>query len=118
MEGGDGADDFYDEKLFHGATFADLPKKWPFLVLNSTDMSRAAHFSFVQEDFDLLCSDLLDVKISRAVASSSAVPFGLSPLTFKNYPNESCGFVNPQWVSDALKAGPDKDPKTFNRAVT
>jgi len=110
------ASGYYDKHFFKNKTFGDLPRTWPFLVINATDMSRASHFSFVQEDFDLLCSDLSEVKISRAAAASSAIPGALTPITLKNYPKSKCGYVRPEWVKNALAAGPDQDPTTYNRA--
>ena len=57
------ADEYYNDTVFEGKTFADLLKKpqgsVPFLVLNSTDISINHRFEFTQDQFDLLCSDLL-----------------------------------------------------------
>jgi len=80
------AAELYDEVLFHGATFADLAKRpGAFTVINSTDISTGARFSFTQYQFDLICSDLAKLPVSKAVAASSAVPGLLSPITLNNY---------------------------------
>lgn len=80
------AAELYDEVLFHGATFADLAKRpGAFTVINSTDISTGARFSFTQYQFDLICADLNQLPVSKAVAASSAVPGLLSPITFNNY---------------------------------
>ena len=80
------AAELYDEVLFHGATFADLAKRpGAFTVINSTDISTGARFSFTQYQFDLICSDLSQLSVSKAVAASSAVPGLLSPITLNNY---------------------------------
>jgi len=114
----DGAADYYDKYFFKNHTFADLPRKWPFLVINATDMSRGAHFSFVQEDFDRLCSDLNQVKLSRAVAASSAVPPFMTAVTLKNYPKSNCGYKTPDWVRESLAEGLDVNPQMYGRALT
>jgi NTE family protein len=94
------AADYYDEILFHGATFADLAdRSTPMAVVTGTDISTGARLGFTQTDFDLLCSDLSKVRLSRAAATSSAVPVVLSPVTFNNY-GGTCGFEYPAWVND------------------
>ncbi len=84
------ATEYYDEVLFHGATFADLPRNWPFIVINATDHSLGEQFIFTQDFFNLLCSDLNQVKIARAVTASSAFPGAFPPLTFKNFSKIKC----------------------------
>ncbi len=98
------AAEFHDREVFGGATYAQLiaQRRRPFLILNATDMTTGAQFSFTQDQFDLLCSDLSGVTLGRAVAASSAFPGGLTPLTFANYAG-TCGYRQPQWVELALK---------------
>jgi NTE family protein len=76
-----------DERLFHGATFADLSRarKKPFTVLSASDMATGGRFEFNQDAFDFFCGDLDGVSVARAVAASSAVPLVLSPVTLWNY---------------------------------
>ena len=102
------------------------------IILNSTDMSLGAQFSFIQEHFDRLCSDLDGVQVSRAVLSSSALPGAFTPLTFENYNKSkaSCGYAAPTWVNTSLgldetgKVDPnnpgnlDANPPRFDRART
>jgi len=57
----------------------------PQLFITATDMSLGTGFEFTWEQFSLICSDLRKVPLSFAVASSSAVPLLLSPMTLKNY---------------------------------
>lgn len=88
----------YDEILFHGATFADLQKKpGPWAIATATDISTGSRLAFVQTEFDVICSDVGSVPLSRAAAASSAVPFALSPVTINNY-GGTCGFREPSWV--------------------
>lgn len=76
----------YDQHLFGGARFADLTRaNSPVLIINASDLGQGARFSYTQEYFDLLCSDLSALPISQAVTASSAVPLVFSPVLLKNY---------------------------------
>jgi NTE family protein len=98
------AAEFYDREVFGAGTYADLiaQHRRPFVILNATDMTTGGQFPFIQDQFDLLCSDLSGVSLGRAVAASSAFPGGLTPLTFQNYAG-TCGYRQPEWVDLALK---------------
>ncbi len=94
------AAEYYDEILFEGATFGDLlDKQGPVAIATGTDLSTGSRLAFFQNDFDLLCSDLNKVRLSRAAATSSAVPVVLSPVTLNNY-GGNCGYRYPAWVKD------------------
>lgn len=110
------AAEYYDEILFEGATFGDLLDRHevPVAVATGTDLSTGARLGFYQNDFDLLCSDLNQVRLSRAAATSSAVPVVLSPMTLNNY-GGTCGYQYPAWV-DAIK-DPDARVRPSGRAV-
>jgi len=89
----------YDENVFHGATFADMARvDGPLIVINASDLGHGVRFSFVQEYFNLLCSDLASFPVARAVAASSAVPVLFSPVVVRNYPD--CGSVPPAWLAE------------------
>ncbi len=112
---------YYDREVFGGATYAEViaNQRRPFVVLNATDMSSGAQFPFIQDQFDLLCSDLAGVTLARAVASSSAFPGGLTALTFRNYAG-SCGYRQPSWVQlaaedHALRANRARSARAQNR---
>ena len=93
------AADLYDEILFNGATFADLQRgSGPMIVASATDLSSGARFYFTQKMFDMLCSDLGAVRLSRAAASSSGVPVVLSPVTIDNY-GGTCGYREPPYFA-------------------
>ncbi|HTS20246.1 MAG TPA: patatin-like phospholipase family protein [Casimicrobiaceae bacterium] len=96
----------YDEILFHGATFADLQQRnGPLAMVTATDISTGSRLAFVQSDFDVICSDVSAVPLSRAAAASSAVPFALSPVTLNNY-GGTCGYREPAaLVREAGDAG-------------
>jgi NTE family protein len=109
------AAEYYDEILFEGATFGDLlDKQTPVAVATGTDISTGSRLAFYQQDFDLLCSDLNKVRLSRAAATSSAVPVVLSAVTFDNY-GGTCGYEYPAWVRDVAK--PEGRPRPAGRAV-
>jgi NTE family protein len=104
------AAELYDEILFEGATFNDLlAGTGPMALATGTDITTGSRFSYYQDDFDLLCSDLGPVHLARAAATSSAVPIVLSPVTLNNY-GGSCNYEYPPWVSDLLAIEPYKRP--------
>jgi len=101
--------DYFDQTLFRKhETYGDLLAKGtrPYLILNAADMVEGVPFSFTQNNFDLLCSDLSKVKLSTAVAASAAFPVALSPVTLKNYsrcPAQPAADWPPQWVTSEAK---------------
>jgi NTE family protein len=108
------AAEYYDEILFEGATFGDLlTKNGPVALATGTDLSTGSRLAFYQNDFDLLCSDLSKVRLSRAAATSSAVPVVLSPVTLNNY-GGNCNFQYPLWVQSV--SNPDNRARPAGRA--
>ena len=97
------AAEYYNKNIFAEATFQNLIERGtrPFLMINGTDMSIGAQFPFIQGQFDLICSDIADLTIGRAVATSSAFPGLLTPLTYQNYAG-GCDYQEPEWVTLAL----------------
>lgn len=105
----------YDEILFNGATFGDLNRgNGPMVLASATDLSTGSRFVFNQSTFDILCSDLNAVPLSRAAAASSAVPVLLSPVTLNNY-GGTCDMSPPAWAR-AFIDSPDP-PRPAARAV-
>lgn len=103
---------YYDDKIFDGATFQDLADAGgPPIQINATDLSIGNRFPFIQEQFDFICSDLSKMKVSRAVAASSAVPVLFAPETLRNYAGR-CDFELPAWFGDALRSR-ESDPRRF-----
>ena len=97
--------EYYDRKVFDGATFADLSAApGPHIHINATDLSHGFRFTFNQGQFDAICSDLGTLPVSAAVAASSAVPVLLSPITLKNYAG-TCDFQSPPWLLEATRDG-------------
>jgi NTE family protein len=105
----------YDEILFNGATFGDLDRgSGPLILASATDISTGARFVFNQRTFDVICSDLNAVSLSRAAAASSAVPVVLSSITLKNY-GGTCNATAPAWAKLFLDSA--DPPRPAARAI-
>lgn len=92
----------YDRHIFKDARFSDLNRKdGPLILLNATDISTGVRFSFIQEYFDMLCSDLGNYPISSAVTASSAVPLIFNPIVIQN--RNSCDNELPRWIKRAQR---------------
>src|SRR5664279_860947 len=105
----------YDDILFNGATFRDLDRgDGPLIIASATDISTGSRLGFIQSDFDLICSDLDSVPLSRAAAASSAVPLVLSPVTLNNY-GGNCKNVAPPWVKQLMD--PTRPARPAGRAI-
>jgi NTE family protein len=106
---------YYDEILFNGATFGDLDRgTGPFVVASATDISTGSRIPFTQSVFDLMCSDLNAVRLSRAAAASSAVPVVLSTVTFDNH-GGSCHIGLPAWMKTFTES--DDPPRPAARVI-
>lgn len=110
------ATELYDREIFEGKSFRDLSdmKLRPFIMINATDIAMGSQFTFIQDQFDLICSDLNGVHVARAVAASSNFPVAFSTLTLNNYAG-TCGYKEPSWMKEALKDFIINPPR-FNRA--
>ena len=92
----------YEESVFHGATFADMKREGgPLILINASDLGYGVRFSFVQEYFNLLCSDISTYPVARAVTASSAVPILFNPVVIENY--QDCKKEKPAWLIAAEK---------------
>jgi len=106
----DFAADYYDKILFEGKTFADiLARNGPVIQINATEVATGTQITFLQDQFDLLCSDLLSFPVARAVAASSAVPVLFSSITINNYAG-TCDYQLLPWAQAALN-----DPDATSR---
>jgi NTE family protein len=109
------AAELYDEILFDGATFGDLDRgDGPLILASATDLSTGSRFVFGQRIFDIICSDLNSVRLSRAAAASSAVPLVLSPVTINNY-GGTCNATTPEWIKPFLDS--TAPPRPAARAI-
>ena len=99
----DMAAEYYDKILFDGTTFADMHRSGaPAVIINSTDLASGKRFPFTHPYFFIICSDISQYPVSRAVTASSAVPGLFSPIALENFAG-SCGFEMPSWAVEALK---------------
>jgi NTE family protein len=109
------AAELYDEILFNGATFGDLDRgNGPFIVASATDIASGGRVPFNQNVFNVLCSDLDAMPLSRAAAASSAVPVVLSPVTINNY-GGTCKFSLPPWAKAFSQSA--NPPRPAARAI-
>ena len=96
--------ELYDETVFDHATFGDLQRaKGPFVIINGTDVTTGARFSYTQDQFDAICGDLSKITVARAVATSTALPPLLTPITLENR-GGTCGRKTPAWQAAAVAA--------------
>jgi NTE family protein len=109
------AEQYYNEHIFGGHTFADLPRRRPYIILNATDLTMGSTFSFTQDYFDRICSDLRTIPVARGVLASSAFPVAFTPITLKNYGAGECRYREPGWVRAALQDF-STNPTRFHRA--
>ncbi len=94
--------DYFDELLFEGKTFGYiLVRGGPSILLNATDVTLGTQFTFDQTQFNMLCSDVMQVPVSRAVVASSAVPILFSSIVLRNYAGQ-CRYQSPEWIVGAL----------------
>jgi NTE family protein len=107
--------DVYDKEVFGGATFKDLARAGgPVLNINATDIDIGTVFTFIQPNFDMICSDLSQLRVAQAVTASSAVPGIFAPLLLQNYAG-SCDHPQPEWIGEAL-AHPRESRRRYHDA--
>ena len=100
---------YYDTEIFRGGTFGDIAARGgPEIQINATDLGIGERFTFTPARFDILCSDLSEFKVARAVAASSAVPVAFAPIALRNY--SSCDYREPDWLS-ATRARASSNPR-------
>jgi NTE family protein len=104
LDRSDLAAEYYDKHVFEWGTFGDIAaRKGPLILMNATEMTYGIRVGFVQDSFDMICSDLSVFPVSRAATASSAVPMLFSPVTLYNYAG-TCGFEIPEKFA-ALQKG-------------
>jgi NTE family protein len=81
----------YDDLMFHGATFRELVRRGrPRLSINATDLATGSAFPFLPHAFDVICSDLAQFSVARAVAASNGFPLLFTPITLANHRGPDC----------------------------
>ena len=97
--------EYYNKILFHDATFADMMKPdRPMIIINASDLAYGVRFSFIQDYFNLLCSDIRDFPVASAVTASSAVPVVFNPVVIKNYSGCAPGKTRPEVLAMAKES--------------
>lgn len=92
--------EYYEQQVFDNKTFADMSRNGlPFIEINATDLNGGARFSFTQNVFDMICSDLRQFSVGRAVAASSAVPIVFPTVVIKNHADRCKEVRKPQWLA-------------------
>lgn len=86
----------FENNLYHGATFADLNPKRPKLLINATDRGKGTRFTFSEEMFDELGSDLRSYRIASAVNVSSAFPGVFHDVALQDF--KSSGAESPAYL--------------------
>jgi NTE family protein len=103
----------YDDVLFKGAKLRDLPddteRKAPRFVINATNIKSAVLWRFSRRymgDYRVGLVDAPNVKLSTAVAASSAFPPILSPLTLPIFqpvrPTKGADLNRPTYTTEAV----------------
>ena len=111
------AAEYYDRILFGNAPLSAMERPGaPQIVINSTDLTTGVRIPFVQEMFDLMCVDIGEYPVSRAVAASSGVPIIFSPIAVQNHAG-SCGYRPPDWISEALESDQLTSQKIVARSI-
>ncbi len=92
---------YLNRTLLDGKTFADMsPAGLPMVILNASDLNNATTFSFIQQQFDFLCSDLSTYPVANAVMASAAVPGPFAVIALRNY--SDCPQRHQPWVVQSL----------------
>lgn len=99
--------EYYNETIFHNASFADMNRNGPLIVINASGLGTGVRFSFIQEYFNLICSNIDTYPVARAVTASSAVPIAFLPVVLERY--SGCGADTPAWL-DLAKSDASNDP--------
>ena len=81
----------FDNNLYHGATYHDLNPKRPKLLINTTDHGAADRFTFTDESFADLGSDLHSYRIAGAVNVSSAFPGAFQSVAVEDFSPPEAG---------------------------
>ncbi len=92
--------EYFDEKLFNGATVHDVMTRAPRVIITATDLVRAKPFTFTREQMNGICVDPKTVPVARAVFASAATPVYFAPLVMRNFAG-GCGYQPPDTVNHA-----------------
>jgi NTE family protein len=97
--------EYFDQKLFDGATVNDVITRSPRVIITATDLVRAQPFTFNREQLNEVCVDPQSIPVARAVFASAATPIYFAPLVMRTYAGK-CGYQPPDSIS-RLQDGPE-----------
>lgn len=90
-----------NRELFEDKQFANMSRgDLPFVIINASDLNNGSTFSFIQPQFNFLCSDISSYPVANAVAASAAVPVAFATIALRNHPE--CPQRHAPWVEEAL----------------
>ena len=99
---GDLAANWLAENLYERKTFADMSLgHLPYVILNASDLNTGLTFSFIQQQFDFLCSNLNTYPVANAVMASAAMPVIFAPIAVRNF-DADCRERRESWVPAVL----------------
>jgi NTE family protein len=91
------------DQVFENKTYADMQSRpGPSVIINASDINTGTTFSFIQQQFDFLCSSLDGFPVARAVMASSAVPGYFAPIAVRNFGGD-CPRRRNNWVARRLE---------------
>lgn len=100
---GDLAARWLGDHVFENRTYADMSRgNLPYAIINASDFNTGITFSFIQQQFDFLCSNINDYPVANAVMASSATPVIFGPISVRNYDTD-CPERRNSWVTEALE---------------
>ena len=100
---GDLAARWLGDHVFQNRTYADMSRgKLPYAIINASDLNTGTTFSFIQQQFDFLCSNINNYPVANAVMASSANPVIFGPISVRNY-DADCPDRRNSWVTEALE---------------
>ena len=102
--------EYFDQKLFNGATVYDVMTRSPRVIVTATDLVRAKPFAFTREQLNGICVDPKSVPVARAVFASAATPVYFAPLVMQNFAGR-CGYQPP----DAVNLTSDAEEDAYRR---
>jgi NTE family protein len=91
--------DWLDANVYDGARMNALGAG-PRVIINASDLYNSTPFAFTQFFFDGICSNLMDVRVADAVASSMAAPVAFRPVLVESYAARCEG--PPAWTARVL----------------
>lgn len=95
-----------DRNVFDGSTYSAFQRAGaPIVWINASDIYNGTPFTFTNDTFAALCSDLDQLPIAHAVASSANFPVVFAPIAVSTTTRaQQCGYRQPEWLARALAA--------------